>query len=125
MKRWLIAGLILLTLVIASIYIFIPGRVSIQQNLSVAATREGVYRVLWNEKTWNKWWPADSTNSNSDSGSFRYDESLYTINAKTISSLVIDIVRNKVQARSLLILLSTRVDSVTFNWEATIPTSSN
>jgi hypothetical protein len=126
MKKWLIATLILLFLLVASIYLFIPNIISVSQSISIKANKDGLYRNLFEEKNWGKWWPADTVWEKDGLHHFSsYNDYVYRIDNKGISSFGISITGKNFKAVTSLILFSTRLDSVKLVWEARIPASYN
>lgn len=124
MKKLLIAILILLLLVIASVYLFIPNTISFNQSISIKANKDGLYRNLFEEKNWGKWLPSDTAwEKDSLHHFFYYNDYVYRIDNKGISSFGISITDKNFKAVTSLILFATRLDSVKLVWEAIIPAS--
>src|SRR6266550_3223394 len=72
MKRIFVGVIISLVLLLAAVYIFIPGKLIISSSSSFSANREGVYRFLINDSNWQKWWPGTISKSSIGSFLFRY-----------------------------------------------------
>src|ERR1051325_12124695 len=71
MKGYIIAiGIVVLLL--AGIYIFVPGKLTVSSAISLGANREGIYRSLVNNKDWRKWWPGktDTTDGGANQWTF-------------------------------------------------------
>jgi hypothetical protein len=126
MKKWPIAILILLLLLVASTYIFIPNIISVNKSMPINVTQQGLQRNLFDEKTWTKWWPGSSGATDNDSlSSFIFNGYTYTISGKNIFSLPISITQKDTLAITTLTFVSTRLDSTQIYWQAAIPTSYN
>src|SRR4030095_6290350 len=124
MKKWLIIALGILLFLIGSVYIFIPNNISVNHSLFIKANREGVYRNMIIEKNWTKWWPGNVSYANMKPNLF-YNNSLYSIDKKTILSLLISITRGSMKANTSFDLIAKNKDSVNLIWEGTIPTSNH
>ena len=71
MKKILITLVLLLVLVLAAVYLFIPGKIKIETSISLNAALPGVSRSLMDENNWKKWWPGESV--------FNYNKQTYSI----------------------------------------------
>ena len=126
MKKWLLVILILLLLLIASVYLFIPNTISFNQSISIKANKDGLYRNLLEEKNWGKWWPADTVSEKDSLHHFSpYNDYVYRIDNKGISSFGISITGKNFKAVTSLNLFGARLDSVKLLWGARMPTSYN
>jgi uncharacterized protein YxeA len=124
MKRLIILFSILLIAVIASIYIFIPNQIIINQNVLVKANKDGLSRKLFDEKRWNDWWPG-TADKNDYGKSFTYDNSVFIIDKQTIGSIYILVTNKKTTATTALNLINSAIDTTQLFWTGTIPTSYN
>lgn len=61
MKRWLYAGVVLIVLLVACVYFFIPSRLVVTKIVSVDCNRDGAGRVLGDTVGWIRWWPRTGT----------------------------------------------------------------
>jgi hypothetical protein len=59
MKKILIAAFVILLVVLAGIYLFIPNKIILSRQLTVAANREALFRNLGASSNWNNWWPSE------------------------------------------------------------------
>jgi hypothetical protein len=57
MKRWLLFVCIVLVLLIAAVYLFIPSRIVVSKVVPVKCNVEAAARVLADSGRWNRWWP--------------------------------------------------------------------
>jgi effector-binding domain-containing protein len=134
MKKWLLILLAVLIIVISSIYIFIPARISITESVPVTATQEGTIRMFSNRESWNKIWPggsrmkyrSDSSKENSDT-SFTYSSLGFDfyINKLLYNAIEFTIERNKDSVESTLYILPYQVDSFKLQWTALLPSTNN
>jgi hypothetical protein len=124
MKRLIILFSILLIAVITSIYIFIPNQVTINQNVLVKASKDGLSRKLFDEKKWSDWWPGTATKNDHGYG-FAYNNSVFSIDKQTIGSIFILVVNKKTSATTALSAINRAIDTTQLVWTGTIPTSYN
>jgi hypothetical protein len=117
MKKILITLVLLLVLVLAAVYLFIPGKIKIETSISLNAALPGVSRSLMDENNWKKWWPGESV--------FNYNKQTYSIRSKISSVLNIDIHSGKDTVTSRLGLVPIENDTMTIGWHAELMTSSN
>ena len=117
MKKILITLVLLLVLVLAAVYLFIPGKIKIETSISLNAALPGVSRSLMDENNWKKWWPGESV--------FNYNKQTYSIRSKISSVLNIDIYSGKDTVTSRLVLVPIENDTMTIGWHAELMTSSN
>lgn len=59
MKRFLLLLLMIAALLIAGLFIFIPGNINIRKMVKIPANREAMYRKLGDAGTWKEWWPGE------------------------------------------------------------------
>ena len=118
MRKW-IGVLIILVLIAALIYLFIPGPAGIQQKLVIAANKTAFAREFLNEKTWEQWWPEKKTVSQHLRGSFKFNGNTYTLVEKTLSSVAIAITNGKDSVLTELIFIPDQNDSLQLSWHGT------
>jgi hypothetical protein len=123
MKRRIAVILIFLVIVLVSIYVFIPNRISISKTCFVRANREGLMRKLYNEKQWRQWWPGE-IDRNTDKN-FVYKSSSFAIDKLTIGSVLISISDNNTATASALNLIPKNTDTTQIFWTAEMHTSYN
>lgn len=117
MKKILIALVLLLVLALAAVYLFIPGKIKIEANISLKAALPGVSRSLTDENNWKKWWPGGSP--------FNYYKQTYSISEKVTNVFDIDIYSGKDTLNSRLELVPVKNDIMTIDWHAEQVTSDN
>src|SRR5207249_5541650 len=74
MKRIFLGLTVFLFLLIATVYAFIPGKLTVSSASSFKANQESVYRFLINDSNWQKWWPGTVSKSSRGSLLFRYKD---------------------------------------------------
>jgi hypothetical protein len=107
MKKWFVVLLAFLVLLLACLYIFIPGTVSIQEQKAFSGNAHILYRVVMNAQA--PFWKQDNKLS--------YNGRQYRIVDQKLNSLIIDIDG----IPSQLNFISAEADSVTFTWQMRIP----
>jgi len=127
MKKWLIGCLILLFAFFGLIYIFIPGKISINARASVNFARSGLERTLFNDDNWKKWWPHNSENEPKDSlgPGLKFNNYQYTIQGKKTSSILIDINKNNTVIHSSINLFYEDKNTAILDWNGLLYTSDN
>ncbi len=124
MKRVLIVFCILLLLAIAGVYLLIPNKIVISQQLTVAANRDGLFRNLGNENNWGNWWPGEKqaagTNRNFLLNGVQY-------NPQDQKVLSVPVIISNEQFRSLaeMTCIAAGLDSTVINLDGVLPTSYN
>ena len=117
MKKILMALALLLAIVLAAVYLFIPGKIKIESTISLKAALPGVSRSLMDENNWTKLWPGETP--------FNYQNQTYSIKGKLFSVFDIDIYSGNDTIKSRLHLLPVKNDSMIISWHADHVTSNN
>ena len=117
MKKIWIALVLLLIFALASVYVFIPGKIKIEATIPLRAAFPGVSRTLIDENNWKKWWPGDTP--------FSYNKQTYSIREKIFSVFDIDIYSANDTINSRLELVLIKNDTMTISWHAEQVNSSN
>jgi hypothetical protein len=128
MRKWWLGLLLLLIILIACIYIFIPSHFHIHRTATFNAPDGAVKRLLIdNSNHWDKWWPgtSDTSRKNPSLGSYSYKNSTYTISDIKYNSLTLSIHINGFQASGSLILMPGKTDSSYLQWDAEFLSPSN
>jgi hypothetical protein len=128
MKKWLLVLSVLLIVLIACIYIFIPSDFHIQRTATFNVPDGAVKRLMIdNSNQWKKWWPGvtDTNHDHSSLGSYRYNNSTYTISDIKYNSLTLNIHKNGFLASGSLILIPGKTDSSYIQWDIKFSTPSN
>ena len=117
MKKIFFALVLLVVIMLASVYLFIPGKLKIEATATVNAALPAVSRLLSDNETWRKFWP--------DTGFLKLDDETYSINGKFFNVFNIDISSEKDSINSLLNLLLLKSDPLTINWSGELISSNN
>jgi hypothetical protein len=116
MKKWFIGIGIVLIVLIACIYIFIPGNLGITQVTPVKAAANGVYRVLADTSKWRNWWPSAPTSHNG----YRF-----TIQQRFPHALVLSVEQEDVSMQSRIVIMPVQRDSVSLVWQSEYASGNN
>jgi hypothetical protein len=112
MKKWLPVTAFIFIAALASIYIFIPGRLNIIQITPVNCTTPGAYRHMATPDKWKNWWPRTA----SDTNTLRYKNNSFEITKTLINTLKITILHNSLPINSTLHLIPVTGDSTNIEW---------
>jgi hypothetical protein len=123
MRKLFLLIIVVLLILIASVYLFIPNFISISQSLPVNANRDGIYRSLQDEKNWDKWWPEKRNNKTGHL--FSYRGFYYSLDDRRVTSITVSISKNNTRAITNLDLVSINADSANIVWQGVLPTSYN
>lgn len=113
-------GLLVVTMLLGSVYVFIPDIISIKSGITIKATRPGLHRMLQDKSNVAKWWPGKISND-----SFYLADFIYTFNNGDITVLPVSLTDGKTNLSTSLFLLSHEVDSTQLEWVGTMGTSYN
>jgi len=117
MKKILTGLVLLLSVTLAAVYLFIPGKMKIETSVSLNAALPGVSRMLISDGNWGKWWPGKTP--------FIYNAQTYTFRGKIFNALDIEIQNGKDTIRSRMELIFITANMMTINWAAEQQTSSS
>jgi hypothetical protein len=126
MTRLFVAVLIIVSLLLACIYILIPKEIKISIQAVVKANEKAVYRSLINESNWKNWWPGkQKEDSEKNLNEFYLNNHVYKAGTNLPFGIEVIISDNGFSRNSLLRLLPLSVDSMAINWTMTQATTSN
>ena len=126
MKKILVGFLLILFLLVASVFIFIPNSISINHSVVLNITQEALYRTLVNNKDWSHWWPGNSHTGNSINNTIlEYKDHQYNITGRDFGQMLISISGTNFSAKTSLISIPLKADSLKLSWTSVIPTSYN
>jgi hypothetical protein len=117
MKKILIALVILLVLAVASVYLFIPGKIKIETTISLNAALPGVSRTLVNDSNWARWWPGKTP--------LLFNDKRYTVHGQIFNVFDIGIENGKDSLDTGMELISVKIDTMTIIWRAEQQSSNN
>src|SRR3982751_3502618 len=110
MKKLLITIVILLSIILACTYIFIPNKITISEKEHIAANQPALLRTLGESENWKKWWPAENLNDTIVSG-LQLNGLTYKITDIRFSSLPVSISDGKNTNFAELTFISINPDS--------------
>lgn len=65
MKKLLVFLAALLILLLAAIYIFIPGKIIVSRNIKIEANSQALFRKFSERNQWHEWWPSKESTGDS------------------------------------------------------------
>jgi hypothetical protein len=128
MKKFLIIVFSIIILLLACIYVFIPGKLEVSKLEYMKCNVNGAYRILSNENTWQKWWPEkDGFFKKDKSGkqSFFYRGFKYQLVEKYYNAVGVKIKSDKSTIDSKINVIKINIDSVVLMWKCEIKTGIN
>jgi hypothetical protein len=117
MKKIVIGLVVVLILLIACSYIFIPNTINISSAIPVKTTQKNILSCINDTTIWQHWWPDSSKQSYNDYH-FHLQEPYSDGAAITVSN------ENETLVTKIL-LIPINNDSLLVTWETSFPTSSN
>lgn len=124
MRYLLTITLLLLFLCLLFDYIVIPNNITVVRSCITEAKKDGLFRIIIKDNKWKN--SFDQNNSSSgDNKDFSYNNNLYKIDYKTVSSVIITIDENNKNIKSSLSFIPHEPDTTYLIWQASIPASYN
>lgn len=123
MKKILTALVLLLALVIACIYVFIPRKLVVSEGLATVTNDEQTFKFLMNEAEWRKWWHKDQLNANDPT--FEYSGVSFKPDSLFYNRLNIKIHKDDYVIDSKLHVIPAPNDSSHLAWECIIDAGNN
>ena len=117
MKKIFIGLVLSIALLVVAFYFFIPGKIKINESITVKAAAPAVSRLLTNYSSWAKWWPGKDV--------FAYKAERYTPQGKAFNVVVVDIYSGSDTINSRIELVLANEDSTAIIWSAVKSTSNN
>jgi effector-binding domain-containing protein len=124
MKRISLILAVVLLLLLAFTYLFIPNRITVSENITIAANPEAIFRKLGDTTEWQKWWPGEKKDL-AAKHSFTLNGFRYSLDDKKILSLPISISNQIFKALTELTFIPENTDESTLSLNGVIPTSYN
>jgi len=127
MKKITVIFLILFTVMLVSIYLFIPAKISFTKVIYVEANQNSVSRYISDESKWSKWLPGDTISHKSEKRqvTYFYKNYSYVISHKALEGTMILIKNNSVAINSFLHFIAINRDSVAIEWKGLFPETNN
>ena len=117
MKKKLIILLTFAATIILASYIFIPSKIKISAIASGHANSKAAQRFLEDDTNWNKWWPGSKP--------FYFNEFDFRLTKKMLNAFELQILDKKDSLTTLLKILPTDKDSITYLWSCEFECSKN
>ncbi len=124
MKKLLFVVLILVSLVLISIYYFIPAKIQIAEKVNISASDTKILKYLSKAEGWEKWWPKNSNTVNSKN-QFCNDQFCFQLVKATNSEDSILITSQELLSESKLTHFEGTKNSIELRWIAEIETGFN
>jgi hypothetical protein len=118
MRTILIVIGVVLLLVVAGAFLWLPRQVSLSQTLAIRAPSGTVLRCLTVKEKWSQWWPAGHS-------ALSYPAANFHGGTAMTNSLLVDIPAGDTTVQGLLMAIGVNADSTLVSWEATLPAGTN
>ena len=118
MKKLILFVLFPLFIVVAGIYILIPGTYKISRSVAVKANTDAVYRLLMKEEQWANWWPGNAASKLMEKEGLLYKDQLYKLDKKLFYAFSVQIIDEDSAMNSIVHLLPVSTNSVKIEWTA-------
>ncbi|CAN5836461.1 hypothetical protein BH10BAC2_BH10BAC2_34220 [soil metagenome] len=122
MKKWFKWIIVLFVLILAVIYIFIPGEIELTESVLVDANPKGTNRCLAKEENWQKLLGSETI---IQKNSFKYKGINFKIEKNLYEGIPVTITGNNLSTVSILDCLPAGFDSTAITWRATVETGMN
>lgn len=123
MKILLLIAAVLIFFV-ASVYIFIPNKIIISEKVTVAASREALFRTLSDSAEWENWWPAKEA-INLTNHPLLLNGLQYQLTGKKAFSLPLSISGKNFKAYNEFTFITINTDTTVINLDGIVITSYN
>jgi hypothetical protein len=114
MRKWIAIAAVIVMLVGLLFWLF-PRNVDIHEKITIAVNPRAFTRQIIDESKWH-WWPGTKTENRQERIFFEYRGNRYTVIEKKLTSLVIQIGKEKDSMLTELIFIPVQNDSVQLNW---------
>ena len=125
MKRNIAAIAIVFILLLAGTYIFIPQKLKVSSAITYQANGEGVFRFLFADSNWGKWWPGKISTDTSSKKIFSYSDYDYIIEKIRYHSFELTLTKDENSYNSLLKIVSFKTDSIGIEIETELNSGNN
>ncbi len=123
MKKLLTVLFLIVILIIAGIYIFIPAKAEIGKNEYIKSNAGAAKRILADTSSWPKWWPNDTGRKVSTFTPFYYDELGFQLSHDYHGGVSVSIINDTTITESTITLVQVNKDSVMLIWKCDLPES--
>lgn len=115
MKKLIISIVIVLLLLIAGIYIFIPRSATVSETLTISSTLNSTNRFVTDSAAWKTWWPDSSTS----------EGFIFKPGKRGFNSINVLIQNENTTVESRITLLPVKKDSVFLEWRGIYQSGNN
>lgn len=112
MKKIFAGVIIVVVLLLAAIYIFIPAKWNIAAGVVYQANKEAVYRFLIRDSNWQQWWPGHVLQDKEKENSFQYDDYSLQMEKPLYNAIELKIEGDNHTGKGLLRILPYNADSM-------------
>jgi len=120
MRKWVIALLLIIVLLIVSIYLLIPAKLDVMGINGIKANQQGILRTLMNDNKWRTWWPGETPDTiqgfSVGKRALHFHDQTYRVNNNTLTGFEIGIQDNATSINSVLTIIPIYVDSSQAEW---------
>jgi hypothetical protein len=116
MKKIIIGLILSILFLLAAVYLFIPGKIRLENTVNVSAALPAISRVLSDSSSWSKWWPGKT---------LTYSGKKYKVYGNALSVVDVDIYSGSDTIKTHIELVLVNGDSTTITWVAEKPSGSN
>ncbi|HEX5655118.1 MAG TPA: hypothetical protein VFX58_18710 [Chitinophagaceae bacterium] len=125
MKKLLIAFVLLILVLLAAIYILIPGQLLIASSGSFKVNREGAHRFIIDAGNWENWWPGKVVRNPDGQLHFVYKDYDFRISKALYNSLELTMQGKNTRDTAILQMIPHAIDSTGFELETRIASGTN
>lgn len=126
MRKWWIALLAAVALLIIAPYIFIPAKLNIVSASYVLANENGAFKYIADTSNWSRWWKYSPADTNA-AGSYLYNcsDNNFKLTEKQYRTVKIDVEHKGRKIESIMHLFAIKIDSSVISWECKMQASNN
>lgn len=125
MKKWLIGIVVTVVLLfLAGSYYYIPKKLFVSADVTVASNQQGLFRFLSSRANWEKWWPANQSPIKTDS-LFRFNDYAFKLQDIRYNAFQIIIQQKHHTDTSVIHLIPSGNDSTKLIWDMMLHTGNN
>jgi hypothetical protein len=125
MKKLLLILLVVLALFTVSLYLFIPGKITIDSSVVVKTTDVGTERFVIDDTKWPLWWNYGTAGDHQRGPVFTHNGYSFQPTGKFYKSIDIAIGKEKQRLHSKLLIIAMAVDSTSLQWKTELTPGSN
>jgi hypothetical protein len=119
MNRWLLSVCIVVVLLLAAFYLFVPSEIVVSRVVPVKGNVEAAARLLADTSHWDVWWPNAGAPDRSSEGHpvWAYGKGRYAVSQRFLRSAAVEIDDDGWQIPSMLALFPhSGIDSCLMEW---------